>query len=78
MLVASTTHGRLGHGEAGADLAFHQRLQPALLLRIGAVEISVPCCRLSGAEQLNASGPIGERPMISHSGAYSRLVSASG
>ena len=29
---------------------------------------------VSGAEQLNASGPIGERPMISHSGAYSRLV----
>ena len=30
---------------------------------------------VSGAEQLNASGAIGERPMISHSGAYSRLVS---
>ena len=29
---------------------------------------------VSGAEQLNASGAIGERPMISHSGAYSRLV----
>jgi hypothetical protein len=30
---------------------------------------------VSGAEQLNTSGAIGERPMISHSGAYSRLVS---
>ena len=29
---------------------------------------------LSGAEQLHASGAIGERPMISQSGAYSRLV----
>src|SRR4030095_9173739 len=29
---------------------------------------------VSGAEQLNASGAIGERPMISHSGAYSRFV----
>src|SRR3984885_8100025 len=29
---------------------------------------------VSGAEQLNTSGPMGERPMISHSGAYSRLV----
>src|SRR4029453_10410543 len=30
---------------------------------------------VSGAEQLNASGAIGERPMISQSGAYSRFVS---
>src|SRR5712692_6037174 len=30
---------------------------------------------VSGAEQLKASGAIVERPMISHSGAYSRLVS---
>src|SRR6188474_441309 len=30
---------------------------------------------VSGAEQLNASGPITDRPMISQSGAYSRLVS---
>ena len=29
---------------------------------------------VSGAEQLNASGAIGERPMTSQSGAYSRLV----
>src|SRR5258708_37759248 len=29
---------------------------------------------VSGAEQLNVSGAIGERPMISQSGAYSRLV----
>ena len=29
---------------------------------------------VSGAEQLNASGAIGERPMISQSGAYSRFV----
>ena len=29
---------------------------------------------VSGALQLNASGAIHERPMISHSGAYSRLV----
>src|SRR5258706_4267446 len=29
---------------------------------------------VSGALQLNDSGPISERPMISHSGAYSRLV----
>ncbi len=30
---------------------------------------------VSGALQLNASGPIGERPMISQRGAYSRLLS---
>ena len=30
---------------------------------------------VSGAEQLHASGAIGDRPRISHSGAYSRLVS---
>ncbi len=30
---------------------------------------------VSGAEQLNGSGPMCERPMISQSGAYSRLVS---
>src|SRR5438309_1785537 len=30
---------------------------------------------VSGAEQLKASGAIGERPMISQSGAYSRFVS---
>src|ERR1700736_6326165 len=30
---------------------------------------------VSGAEQLNTSGAQGERPMISQSGAYSRLVS---
>ena len=29
---------------------------------------------VSGAEQLKTSGAIGERPMISHSGAYSRFV----
>ena len=29
---------------------------------------------VSGAEQLNTSGAIGERPMTSQSGAYSRLV----
>ena len=29
---------------------------------------------VSGAEQLKTSGAIGERPMISHKGAYSRLV----
>src|SRR5581483_1366399 len=29
---------------------------------------------VSGAEQLNTSGPKGERPMISQSGAYSRFV----
>jgi hypothetical protein len=29
---------------------------------------------VSGAEQLKTSGAIGERPMISHRGAYSRLV----
>src|SRR5437868_9649233 len=33
---------------------------------------------VSGAEQLKLSGPIGERPMISHSGAYSRFESALG
>src|SRR2546425_2325505 len=30
---------------------------------------------VSGAEQLKTSGAMGERPMISQSGAYSRLVS---
>jgi hypothetical protein len=29
---------------------------------------------VSGAEQLNTSGAIGERPMISQRGAYSRLA----
>ena len=29
---------------------------------------------VSGAEQLKGSAPMAERPMISHSGAYSRLV----
>ena len=29
---------------------------------------------VSGAEQLKTSGAMGERPMISQSGAYSRLV----
>jgi hypothetical protein len=29
---------------------------------------------VSGGEQLKTSGAIGERPMISHKGAYSRLV----
>jgi hypothetical protein len=29
---------------------------------------------VSGAEQLNTSGAIGERPMISQSGAYSKLL----
>ena len=29
---------------------------------------------VSGAEQLQASAAMGERPRISHSGAYSRLV----
>src|SRR6056300_749943 len=33
---------------------------------------------VSGAEQLNTSGAHGTRPMISHSGAYSRLVKPSG
>ena len=30
---------------------------------------------VSGAEQLNTSGAMGDRPIISQSGAYSRLVS---
>ena len=30
---------RLGHQEGGADFALHQRLQPAGLLRVGAVEV---------------------------------------
>ena len=33
---------------------------------------------VSGAEQLNGSPPIGERPMVSQMLAYSRLVSESG
>ena len=33
---------------------------------------------VSGAEQLNTSGAQGTRPMISHSGAYSRLLRPSG
>src|SRR5262245_60914702 len=33
---------------------------------------------VSGAEQLNGSAPIDERPMISHSGAYSSLLRLSG
>ena len=33
---------------------------------------------VSGAEQLNTSGAHGTRPMISHSGAYSRFDSPSG
>ena len=33
---------------------------------------------VSGAEQLNTSAANGTRPMISHSGAYSRLLRPSG
>ena len=33
---------------------------------------------VSGAEQLNGSPPIGERPMVSHMLAYSRLVNELG
>src|SRR5262249_10452893 len=40
--------------------------------------MSVSMLPVSGAEQLKGSEPIGERPISSHSGAYSRLLSASG
>src|SRR5581483_3456945 len=36
---------------------------------------STSMLHVSGAEQLNTSGPTGERPMISKSGTYSRFVS---
>ena len=40
MLVASDeAHGRLGHQEGRADLATQQRLQPLVLLRLGAVAL---------------------------------------
>ena len=42
-------HVRLGHGEAGADFAFEQRLQPALLLfRRAVARDALPCCRCRG------------------------------
>ena len=40
MLVASEEATRgLGHGEAGADLALQQRVEPLALLRLGAVAV---------------------------------------
>ena len=49
-----------------------QRLQPPLLLLVGAELASAPpCCPVSGAAQFTASGPSRLRPVISASGAYS-------
>src|SRR5712692_9452284 len=75
MLVASE------EATAGSVIAKDERISP---LSSGFSQRS--CCSgvayrtkvsmlpVSGAEQLKTSGAIGERPMISHNGAYSRLV----
>src|SRR5258707_14479059 len=76
MLVASE------EATAGSVIAKHDRISPA---SSGFSQRSfcsgVPyrsmtsMLRVSGAEQLKTSGAMWLRPMISHSGAYSRLVS---
>src|SRR3954465_671324 len=76
MLVASE------EATAGSVMRNAERIFPS---RIGSAHVftcsGVPYLRIvsmfpvSGAEQLNTSGAHSTRPMISHSGAYSRLVS---
>jgi len=71
---------RFGHGECRADScrragAPSQRLAVAPWWHNGRALSMLP---VSGAEQLKASGAMCERPMISHSGAYSRFVSSRG
>src|SRR6267378_74677 len=75
MLVASE------EATAGSVIAKDERISPARrgfsqrsCCSFVAKRTSVSILPVSGAEQLNASGAIGERPMISHNGAYSRLV----
>src|ERR1700731_2337708 len=65
----------LGHREGRADFAGEQRIEPTLALLHRAVAHQDFHVAGTGAEQLNTSGAHGERPMISQSGAYSRLVS---
>src|SRR5215510_9963940 len=67
---------------AGSVMAKHERISPAsrgLSQRSFCSGVpyraSTAMFPVSGAEQLNTSGAITLRPMISHSGAYSRLVS---
>ena len=75
MLVASRRgDGGLGHREARADLAGEQRLQPALLLLLRAVARQHFHVAGVGRRAVEDLGRKCERPMISHSGAYSRLV----
>src|ERR671939_1300366 len=79
MLVASDD------ATAGSVIAKQERISPSIsglsqrsfcsLLPYRAIVSMLP---VSGAEQLKGSAPIGERPMISHSGAYSSLLSPSG
>ena len=66
MFVASGGDVRLGHREAGADLALEQRHEPALLLLGGAEHASTSMLPVSGAPPLSASGAMcGLRPVIS-------------
>src|ERR1700739_626582 len=65
----------------GSVIAKHERISPA---RSGfnqrsfcsgvPYRASTSILPVSGAEQLNTSGAIALRPMISHNGAYSRFV----
>ena len=58
-------HDRISPASNGSS---HRRLCSSVPNRS-----SVSMLPVSGAEQLKTSGAMGERPMISHSGAYSRL-----
>src|SRR5262245_13141109 len=66
---------------SGSVIAKHERISPANSgVRQRSCCVGVPyrastsILPVSGAEQLNTSGAKLERPMISHSGAYSRFV----
>src|SRR5690606_40264780 len=67
---------------SGSVIAKHERISPLS----NGISHSFFCCSepyltntsifpVSGALQLNTSGAISERPIISHKGAYSKLVS---
>src|SRR5271167_4458862 len=65
----------------GSVIAKHDRISPASsgfryssFISGDPYRSSTSMLPVSGAEQLKTSGPSGDRPMISHSGAYSRLV----
>src|SRR6516165_5483659 len=79
MLVASED------ATSGSVIAKQERISPASsgashcsFCAGVAASTKVSMLPVSGAEQLNGSAPIGERPMISHKGAYSSTESAFG